>query len=171
MADTFNYDDDTAADLDTVSAVVADMSNAGKPSPPTDAEREEWQAWREQQEWLAEHQRRERERERAEAEAAKLAQERQTAALERAERTRKLQEEQRRLTERSNRDRTLTGILDAQIEQRQFRQQVLRAQTFANQRQRLRSALFPPEPPQQLPEPEIALDDEDAARWHRTWFK
>jgi hypothetical protein len=69
----FDYDNTEGPDdIETIRSIAADMANAGKPPPMSDTEREEWQAWREQQEWLAEHQRRESQRRRAEAEKPSL---------------------------------------------------------------------------------------------------
>jgi hypothetical protein len=96
---------------------------------------------------------------------------RQQAAVARAERNQKLQAEMREQSSRQMQSRQLADLHQASIRNETFRNAAVRSQAHANARQRLKSVLFPPEPPQPVPEPTIVLDDDDAARWHRTWFK
>jgi hypothetical protein len=129
----------------------------------SDEEREQRRA--EHDRWLAEsrardeHARREHKRRQEEAAEAARIQDRHRAEVVRAERIKQLQEEMRRHTERQNRDRTLTGLLDHAIEQRQYRIGFAKSAQFAASRQRLSKvlgdvlALKNPPPP---PEPQCA---------------
>ena len=159
----FDYDSPDEVSADTIAAVVADMS--GKPDKLSDEEREQRQLdhWRflEQQRVRAEQDRYEGNRAKAEADAAQLAQERQTAALERAERTRLLQQQMREQSARQMRDRQLADLHSASIQQQQFRNATLRSARFAAQRQLLDSALAHLSPPPPPPEPTVVVVEED----------
>lgn len=164
MATEFDYDNTDGPDVEVIRSIAADMASAGKPPAMTDAERQEWQSWREQQALLANEQRLESERREAEAEQARLAQERKTAALERAERTRQLQEQQHQQSARQMRDRQLSDLHQASIRNEQFRQGMMRSSAFAVSRQELDSLLtnymdskYPPPPP----EPNFVVVQED----------
>jgi hypothetical protein len=96
--------------------------------------------------------------------AAKDAEDRQAAAEARARRNAEFQSELRKATERQNRDRTLMGILDHQVQQRAFRDAAVRSARNAAARQDLSQTLddwmqmkFPPPPPTRVPV-EIADD-------------
>jgi hypothetical protein len=186
----FDYDSPDEVSADTIAAVVADMS--GKPDKLSDEEREQRQLdhWRflEQQRVRAEQDRYERNRAKAEADAAQLAQERQTAALERAERNRKLQDQMRRDSDRQMRDRQLSDLHRSSIEQQQFRRGLMRSQANAAAQQSLSDTLdnwwnmkYPPPPP----EPTVVVVESDdgsadlgsrnfdVAKWSkkpRSWF-
>jgi hypothetical protein len=155
----------------------------------SDVEREEWRAWREQQIRLAEERQLEFFRQREISERAERSEAERQAAITRAERQQKLNEELRERTSRQNRDKTLTGLLDHAIEQRRFRQGTLTAAKFANQRQRLSSALdnaialkYPP--PAREPTVVVVEQDDgsadfgsrnfDVAKWAkkpRSWWR
>ena len=159
----FDYDSPDEVSADTIAAVVADMS--GKPDKLSDEEREQRQLdhWRflEQQRVRAEQDRYEGNRAKAEADAAQLAQERQTAALERAERNRKLQDEMRKQTDRQFQSRQISDLHQASIRYETFRNATLRSARFAAQRELLDSALAHLSPPPPPPEPTIVVVQED----------
>ena len=111
------------------------------------------------------------ERRREEAEAAKIAQQRQTAALERQDRTRQLQDQMRRDSDRQMQSTQLSALHRASIEQQAYRNAAIRHARFSAQQAALDDALSHFTKPTPEPQPAPELDDEDAARWHRTWFK
>jgi hypothetical protein len=159
----FDYDRD-GPDIETIRSVAAEMANAGKPPAMTDAEREEWRVFREQQEWLAEHQRRESERRRAEAKAAQEAEANRQQAIARSERNAKLREEMARYADRQMQSRQLSDLHQASIRNEQFRSAAIRSQAFANQQQQLIEALdamYAAKYPTPPPEPTVVIVSED----------
>jgi hypothetical protein len=155
------FDPDYIAPPEVIDAVVAEMSGGGL-KPLSDEEKEirrlEHEAFLFECRQRDEQQRLEREPQRAEAEAEAERQARQQATVARAERNARLREQQRLDSASKLRDAQLASLHRASLEQQQFRHAVVKSQTFANQRQRLKSVLFPPEPPQPLAEPEIDPD-------------
>jgi hypothetical protein len=143
----FNYDDDTIADADVVSAVAAQMSNTPA-KPLSDLERAELDNFIAESRERDRQQRAEYDRQRTEAEAAQRAEASRVAETIRAEASAKLREQLAERERRLNRDRTLTGLLNHAVDQQQFRQQVLRSQANAASRARLKSLLNPPAPPE-----------------------
>jgi hypothetical protein len=151
-------------DLETVRSIAADMANAGKPVPPTEAERAEWRAWREQQALLANEQRLECARRRAEAAAEQEREARRQAAIARSERNERLQAEKRQQSARQMRDRQLSDLHQASIRSERFRQGMMRSAAHSMSQQQLSEALdswmamkYPPPPP----EPTVVVVSED----------
>jgi len=154
----FDYDNVPDVSADVIAEISAEIAGTGL--PPLSEEEREWQRI-EHERFVAtcrerdRQQRLEYEHRQAELAEAKQAEARQ-AAIARAERTHKLQSEEQ--SRRQKRDRTLTGLLDHAVRQEQFRHSALRSAAHASARQRLKSVLYPPEPP---PEPAVIVVSED----------
>jgi hypothetical protein len=166
---SFNYDDDTIAAADVVSGIAAQMSDTPA-KPLSDAERAALDNFIAASRERDRQQRLEYEQRRAELAAAERAERERQAAIARAERTEKLKAEMAERDRRQSRDRTLTGLLNASIEQRQYRQGFAKSAQMAASRQRLSKALdnmiatkYPPPPS----EPSIVVVEQDdgSADW------
>ena len=157
MTAEFDYDNTDGPDIDTIRSIAAEMADAGKPTAPTEAERQA------HEQFLAQCRERDRLQRLRRAEAAAVAerQARQQAAIAKSERDQRLREQMREQSARQYRDAQIGAIHRASIEQQMFRQQALKAQANANARAKLKSILYPREQAP-LPEPTVVyVEPED----------
>jgi hypothetical protein len=163
----FDYNNSDEVSADALAEIVGEMSG-GSIKPLSDEERERRRLEHEQ--FMAESRGRYRQQrlvsDRIQAEAA-AEQEREAkrqAAIAAAERNERLRDEMDRRNARYARDKTLTGLLDHAIEQRQYRANFTKSATNAAARKRLSTALdnaiaikYPPP----TPEPAVVVVSED----------